>query len=54
MIWDDPNDLRHKKYNWMEMERPCLQQQEIKEGAYYGKPLHSGTMQEKSSTTDNT
>ena len=39
-IWDDPNDLRHKKYNWMEMEYLVYNNPDIKgESEYYGKPL---------------
>jgi len=39
-IWDDPNDLRHKKYNWMEMEDLIYNNPDIKgKSPYYGKPL---------------
>ena len=38
-IWDDPNDLRHKKYNWMTMEDLVYNHNNAKKGAYYGKHL---------------
>jgi len=39
-IWDDPNDLRHKKYNWMEMEYLVYNHPNLKgKSPYYGKPL---------------
>ena len=42
-IWDDPNDLRHKKYNWMEMEYLVYNNPNLKSGdnasPYYGQPL---------------
>jgi len=38
-IWDDPNDLRHKKGNWMNMEDLVYNHANAKKGAYYGKPL---------------
>ncbi|MDR1090244.1 MAG: RagB/SusD family nutrient uptake outer membrane protein [Prevotella sp.] len=39
-IWDDANDLRHKKYNWMEMEYMVYNNPDIKEDSpYYGQPL---------------
>ena len=37
-IWDDPKDLRHKKYNWMEMEY-LVYNNKASAGDYYGKPL---------------
>lgn len=39
MIWDDPNDLRHKKYNWINMEDLVYNHSDAKKGKYYGKPL---------------
>ena len=36
-IWDDPKDLRHKKYNWMSMEDLVYNNKSA--GEYYGKPL---------------
>lgn len=52
-IWDDPNDLRHKKYNWMNMEdlvynHPNL----VGKRAYYGKPLQLRDDNGKVLTTD--
>jgi hypothetical protein len=39
-IWDDPDDLRHKKYNWMEMEYLIYNNPDIKgESSYYGESL---------------
>lgn len=39
-IWDDPNDLRHKKYNWMEMEYLVYNNPSLKgKSPYYGKPM---------------
>ena len=42
-IWDDANDLRHKKYNWMEMEYMVYNNPNLKSGSdespYYGQPL---------------
>lgn len=52
MIWDDPNDLRHKKYNWMEMEDLVYNHVKAKEGAYYGKPLQLKDESGKVLTTD--
>ncbi len=52
MIWDDPNDLRHKKYNWMEMEYLVYNANKAKEGAYYGKPLQLRDASGKVLTTD--
>lgn len=52
MIWDDPNDLRHKKYNWMNMEDLVYNNNNAKKGAYYGKPLSLRDAQGKVLTTD--
>jgi hypothetical protein len=39
-IWDDPNDLRHKKYNWMDMEDLVYNNPALKgTSPYYGKNL---------------
>jgi len=39
-IWDDPNDLRHKQYNWMNMEDLVYNSPNLKGVSdYYGKPL---------------
>jgi SusD family. len=38
-IWDDSNDLRHKKYNWMNMTDLVYNNTKAKTGKYYGKPL---------------
>lgn len=38
-IWDDPNDLRHKKYNWMNMEDLVYNAKTSPLSTYYGKPL---------------
>lgn len=51
-IWDDPNDLRHKKYNWMEMEYLVYNAKKAKEGSYYGKPLQLKDANGKVLTTD--
>lgn len=40
LIWDDPNDLRHKKGNWMRMEDLVYNAKSLKGvSSYYGKPL---------------
>ncbi len=51
-IWDDPNDLRHKKYNWMNMEDLVYNHANAKKGAYYGKPLQLRDANGKVLTTD--
>lgn len=39
-IWDDPNDLRHAKGNWMRMEDLVYNNPALKgKNDYYGKPL---------------
>jgi starch-binding outer membrane protein, SusD/RagB family len=39
-IWDDPNDLRHKQYNWMNMEDLVYNNESLKGvSPYYGQPL---------------
>lgn len=52
-IWDDANDLRHKKYNWMNMEdlvynHPNL----VGKSTYYNKPLQMKDATGKVLTTD--
>ena len=37
LIWDDPNDLRHKKWNWIEVEDLVYNNPDAKKGAFYGK-----------------
>ena len=40
LIWDDPQDLRHKKGNWMTMEDLVYNSKALKgKSTYYGKPL---------------
>lgn len=41
LIWDDPNDLRHKKGNWMSMEDLVYNASNSLKGKspYYGEPL---------------
>ena len=41
MIWDDTNDLRHAKGNWMDMEDLVYNEPNLKKlkDPYYGKPL---------------
>lgn len=51
-IWDDPNDLRHKKWNWMEPEYLVYNANKAKEGTYYGKPLQLRDAAGKVLTTD--
>jgi hypothetical protein len=53
-IWDDPNDLRHKKGNWMFMEDLVYNHPNLKStnNPYYGKPLQLFDNQGKVSTTD--
>jgi hypothetical protein len=51
-IWDDPNDLRHKKYNWMNMEDLVYNHADAKKGEYYGKNLQLKDANGKVLTTD--
>lgn len=52
-IWDDPNDLRHKRYNWMEMEDLFYNHPNLKgKTPYYGKPLQLKDASGKVLTTD--
>jgi hypothetical protein len=51
-IWDDPNDLRHKKGNWMNMEDLVYNNANAKKGAYYGKPLQLYRENGQIATTD--
>ncbi len=54
MIWDDPNDLRHKKYNWMNMEDLVYNHPNLKStnNPYYGKPMQLFDAAGKVLTTD--
>ena len=49
-IWDDPNDLRHKRYNWMNMED--LVYNAPSAGDYYGQPLQKYDAEGKALTAD--
>lgn len=52
-IWDDPNDLRHKKYNWMNMEDLVYNHPNLKgKSAFYNKPLQLFDSKGKVLTTD--
>jgi len=51
-IWDDPNDLRHKKGNWMNMEDLVYNHANAKKGKYYGKPLQLYRENGQIATTD--
>ena len=51
-IWDDPNDLRHKKGNWMNMEDLVYNHPNTKKGKYYGKPLQLYRENGQIATTD--
>ena len=52
-IWDDPNDLRHKQYNWMRMENLVYNHPSLKGvSEYYGKPLQLRDDDGKVLTTD--
>lgn len=52
-IWDDANDLRHKKYNWMNMEDLVYNHPNLKgKSAYYNKPLELRNAAGKVLTTD--
>jgi hypothetical protein len=52
-IWDDKNDLRHKKYNWMNMEDLVYNHPNLKgKSAYYNKPLQLRDDKGKVLTTD--
>lgn len=50
-IWDDPKDLRHKKYNWMNME-DLVYNNKKSAGSYYGKPLQKYGSNGKALTAD--
>jgi starch-binding outer membrane protein, SusD/RagB family len=53
MIWDDPNDLRHKKGNWMNMEDLVYNRANLKTTSpYYGKPLQLYRENGQIATTD--
>ncbi len=52
-IWDDKNDLRHKQYNWMNMEDLVYNHANlIGKSAYYGKNLQLKDANGKVLTTD--
>ncbi len=52
-IWDDPNDLRHKKYNWMNMEDLVYNNMSLKGvSPYYGQPLQKRDNSGNILTTD--
>jgi hypothetical protein len=51
-IWDDPNDLRHKKGNWMNMEDLVYNHANTKKSKYYGKPLQLYRENGQIATTD--
>ncbi len=51
-IWDDPNDLRHKKGNWMNMEDLVYNHANAKKGKYYNKPLQLYRENGQIATTD--
>ncbi|MEI6137903.1 MAG: RagB/SusD family nutrient uptake outer membrane protein [Mariniphaga sp.] len=53
-IWDDANDLRHKKYNWMNMEDLVYNHANLKtsDPAYYNKPMQLKTSTGAVLTTD--
>lgn len=50
-IWDDPKDLRHKKYNWMSLE-DLVYNNKKSAGSYYGKPLRKYDAEGKALTAD--
>jgi hypothetical protein len=54
MIWDDPNDLRHKKGNWMNMTDLVYNHPNLKStgNKYYGKPMQLFDAAGKVLTTD--
>lgn len=52
-IWDDPNDLRHKKGNWMNMEDLVYNHPNLKgKSPYYGQPLQLYRENGQVATTD--
>jgi hypothetical protein len=52
-IWDDPNDLRHKKGNWINMEDLVYNRPNLKTTSkYYGKPLQLYRENGQIATTD--
>jgi hypothetical protein len=50
-IWDDPKDLRHKKYNWINME-DLVYNNKASAGSYYGKSLQKYDTNGKALTAD--
>lgn len=52
-IWDDENDLRHKKGNWIDMEDLVYNHPDLKErSAFYGQPLQLYRENGQIATTD--
>jgi hypothetical protein len=52
-IWDDANDLRHKKYNWMNMEDLVYNHPSLEgKSTFYNKPLQLRDASNKVLTTD--
>lgn len=52
-IWDDPNDLRHKQYNWMNMEDLVYNSPSLKGvSPYYGQPLQKRSQSGSVLTSD--
>ncbi len=52
-IWDDENDLRHKKGNWIDMEDLVYNRPDLKgKSEYYGKPLQLYRENGQIATTD--
>jgi starch-binding outer membrane protein, SusD/RagB family len=51
-IWDDPKDLRHKQYNWMNMEDLVYNHPNLKTNPYYNTPLRFRDNTGKVATTD--
>lgn len=51
-IWDDTKDLRHKRYNWMNMEDLVYNHPNLKTNPYYNKPLQLRDAAGKVLTTD--
>lgn len=51
-IWDDPNDLRHKRYNWINMEDLVYNHPNLKTNPYYNTPLRLRDNNGNVATTD--
>jgi hypothetical protein len=52
VIWDDTKDLRHKRYNWMNMEDLVYNHPNLKTNPYYNTPLRKYDNNGKVATTD--